>query len=272
MFVLNFAADFIYLCSALYICKLKRRVLPIIGASALGGIYSVLWIYMTDIYYILQIIIHICVMILICSIAVPSNNSKTVLKTSSVFFVVNAFGGGIISSVFSMAGKYFLFGGGIYADITAFEFLLLIFVLIIISIPLFVKTKNKLSVKTASVFISGYGKSSSFDALIDSGNLLSDPISGDGIMLVKQFVLKEVFASKELNAIKELNVLSENFPTGIRLVSSSRGLIPVFRPTKTEIKLLGDKSKKEVSILIGIDFTSGTFGGAFGLIPAQYIE
>jgi hypothetical protein len=115
-------------------------------------------------------------------------------------------------------------------------------------------------------------KSSSLDALIDSGNLLTDPISNDGIMLIKHDSLNDFFSYQQLCAIKELNVLSENFPTGIRLVSSDRGLIPVFRPEKAEIKLFGVKGKKDISILVGIDFSSGSFGGVGGLIPAQYID
>lgn len=270
--MINFVTDFIYLYSALCICKLRRRTIPILTSAVLGGVYSVIWLFMTDIHLIFQMIIHISVLILICAIAVPANDAKTVFKTSSVFFVINAFGGGIISSIFSMSGRYFIFGGGIYADISPLIFLAFTLIIIALSVPLFVKTKNKLSSKTVSVFLMFQKKSSSLDALIDSGNLLTDPISNDGIMLIKHNSLNDFFSYQQLCAIKELNVLSENFPTGIRLVSSDRGLIPVFRPEKAEIKLFGVKGKKDISILVGIDFSSGSFGGVGGLIPAQYID
>ena len=126
--------------------------------------------------------------------------------------------------------------------------------------------------KTVSVSISHRGKTAVFDALIDSGNLLSDPISGDGIIIIKHTKLNDIYSVDQLDAIKSLDVLSEKFPTGIRLISSGDGLIPIFRPKSVMVKPLRKNSKKDISVLIGIDFSKGSFGGAEGLIPAQYVE
>ncbi len=243
----------------------------IISAVA-GGIYSILSLYLRESHFLTQIFIHILVLILLCIISVPATDSRTVLKASAVFFIINATSGGIITSIFSWRGKYIFSGGVIYADANAAELIILIIAFAILSAPFFTKTKNLIASKTVSVSISHRGKTAVFDALIDSGNLLSDPISGDGIILIKHTKLKEIFSDDQLNAIKSLDVLSEKFPTGIRLISSGDGLIPIFRPKTAKVKLLGKKSQKDISVLIGIDFSQGSFGGAEGLIPAQYVE
>lgn len=237
----------------------------------MGGIYSVLSLYFVSFNFLLQIFIHIAVLIIICSIATPATDSNTVIKTTAVFFVINAASGGIISGIFSLRGKYVLRGTVIYADISPVELCLIILFIIAVSIPFFIKTGKRISIKTATISISFHGNSTELDALIDSGNLLSDPISGDGIILIKEHELKKIFSNNELLAIKSLDVLSESFPTGIRLISSDNGLIPVFRPKLTEVKIFGRKESKKISVLVGIDFSSGTFGGTYGLIPAQYI-
>lgn len=272
LFVINFSADFIGLCLTLYLCKLKRRLLPMIISAVVGGIYSVLSLYLRESHFLTQIFIHILVLILLCIISVPATDSKTVLKASAVFFIINATSGGIITSIFSWRGKYIFSGGVIYADANAAELIILIIAFAILSAPFFTKTKNLISSKTVTVSISHRGKTTVFDALIDSGNLLSDPISSDGIILIKHTKLSNIYSEDQLNAIKSLDVLSEKFPTGIRLISSENGLIPIFRPKNATIKQSGKNSKRDISALIGIDFSKGSFGGADGLIPAQYIE
>lgn len=241
-------------------------------SSTLGGIYSVLSLYISNLPFILQLFIHISALILICIISVPASDVKTVLKTSFVFWGVSSLIGGIITSVFSWLGKYFLLGERLYANTTAFELISMILFLTAVSIPLFKKTSNRINAKTSLVRMSFQGRSIQFDALIDSGNLLCDPISGDGIILIKDFKLKEIFSPQQLLAIKSLDVLSENFPMGIRLISTDNGLIPIFRPKYTEVKIFGTKQKREISVLMGIDFTKGSFGGAAGLIPLQYVS
>ena len=128
-----------------------------------------------------------------------------------------------------------------------------------------------LSYKQRRQLKSRKNKNKTFDALVDTGNLLSDPISGDCIILLKEYVLRDIFDENNLKAIKKLDVLSEYFPCGIRLISTDRGLIPIFRPEKIEIKQFSKKNKKLVSALIGIDFSEGSFGGAGGLLPASLI-
>lgn len=210
-------------------------------------------------------------LIILCAIATPASDAKSILRTSAVFFGTNALSGGIITGIFSWTEKYFLWGGGIYADVSLAELISIILIIVAVSVPFFIKTGNRITVKSASVFITFHGHSTHFDALIDSGNLLTDPISGDGIILIKHSKLKEIFSVQQLSAIKKLDVLSESFPTGIRLISTDNGLIPVFRPQNAEVKIFGDKEKREISVLVGIDFSGGSFGGAWGLIPSQYV-
>jgi hypothetical protein len=150
--------------------------------------------------------------------------------------------------------------------------LIVLFVIAIaLSFPFFIASRNRLRIKTAKLYIEFENGGTSFDALIDSGNLLTDTLSGDGIILVKKEAVENNFTSKQIEAIKKLDVLSENFPLGIRLIPSEKGLIPVIRPKKVMVKVFG-KEKREVSAVIGFDFTEGSFGGASGLLPSEYVK
>ncbi len=272
LFILNFAVDIACIYSTLYICKLKRRVIPIIVSSTLGGAYSILALFLQDEANTTRFVIHILALVLICSIFTPSTSAFTVLKTSSVFFGICAVSGGIITGILSSNGNFVSIDGGIYADISPVSLLLLILLFIFLSFPFFINMGKRISIKTARVFVSFENGTKTFDALIDTGNLLRDPISGDGIILIKHFELNDIFGEEQLLAIKRLDVLSESFPTGIRLVSSDKGLIPVIRPKNTVVSLFGQKERKSISCLLGIDFSPGSFGGSSGLIPGTYIE
>jgi len=271
LFILNFIADFICVCISLYICRLKRRILHVFASALIGGIYSVLSLYLSELPKFPLLCVHTAVLIIICAVSAPTTDSKSVLRLSFIFFLVSSLCGGISTSVFSFFGKYVEYFGSVYADVSPINLIIIIISAFIISIPLFIKTRNRIKEKTVCVTISRKNKNKSFDALVDTGNLLSDPISGDCIILLKEYVLRDIFDENNLKAIKKLDVLSENFPCGIRLISTDRGLIPIFRPEKVEIKQFSQKNKKLVSALIGIDFSEGSFGGAGGLLPASLI-
>ena len=80
--------------------------------------------------------------------------------------------------------------------------------------------------------------------------IVKNDINNQLYKLVQQLMLtnipnsKDIFDENNLKAIKKLDVLSENFPCGIRLISTDRGLIPIFRPEKVEIKQFSQKNKK----------------------------
>jgi len=272
LFVLNFAIDFICMCASLYICRLKRRVFPIILSSVAGGVYSVFALYLVNTPFLIQTIVHIFALFIMCLISTPSSDIKTILKAELLFLGVSAFAGGIVSVIFSYLGKYVFESGSIYADVSPLSLLSFVLFTAAFSIPFFVKTGKRIAYKTASVSLDYKSTKKRVDAFIDTGNLLSDPISGDGIILIKHTELSDVFKEEQMEALKALDVLSESFPTGIRLVPWEKGLLPVFRPDNTVIKLFGTSEKKTVSALIGIDFSSGSFGGSFGLLPSCYIN
>ncbi len=268
LFVINFLADFFCIFFSLHLCRLKKSIFRILLSSVLGGIYSVFSLFINEDFFI---IFHILCLILICTIATCKTDAKNVLKLSGVFFIVSAFLGGIITAVFSYLGKFTIQGGILYADISPFTLLFLFFVIAVLSIPAFTNARNRISAKTVLVKIKKGKETLSFDALVDTGNLLTDPLSCDAVILIKSDEMTDIFSKKELSALKNLDVLSEDFPRGIRLIPTEKGLIPIFRPEDMEIVVFSKKSIKNVCAVIGIDFSNGTFAGAKGLLPACLI-
>ena len=123
LFVLNFAIDFICMCASLYICRLKRRVFPIILSSVAGGVYSVFALYLVNTPFLIQTIVHIFALFIMCLISTPSSDIKTILKAELLFLGVSAFAGGIVSVIFSYLGKYVFESGSIYADVSPLSLL-----------------------------------------------------------------------------------------------------------------------------------------------------
>jgi len=193
LFVLNFAIDFICMCASLYICRLKRRVFPIILSSVAGGVYSVFALYLVNTPFLIQTIVHIFALFIMCLISTPSSDIKTILKAELLFLGVSAFAGGIVSVIFSYLGKYVFESGSIYADVSPLSLLSFVLFTAAFSIPFFVKTGKRIAYKTASVSLDYKSTKKRVDAFIDTGNLLSDPISGDGIILIKHTELSDVF-------------------------------------------------------------------------------
>ncbi len=271
LFLLNFVIDYICLWLTLYICRLRRKGVALTVSSFVGGIYALCAPLLWDMSVFIRVFVNVLSLIIICTIATPTNDARTIFKTSIVFLGVSSLLGGIITSIFNQFGKYAISNGMVYADISSIMLLGLFVIAIALSFPFFIASKNRLRIKTAKLYIEFENGKTAIDALIDSGNLLTDTLSGDGIILVKKEAIENHFTSKQIEAIKKLDVLSEDFPLGIRLIPSEKGLIPIIRPKKVTVKVFG-KEKKEISAVIGLDFSEGSFGNTSGLLPAEYVE
>ena len=268
LFILNFLVDFLCLYVSTYICRIKRKLILLFISSLIGGGYAVASLFINS---KASFLIHIAVLLLMSFIASPSHTLKDIIKLSILYFWISAILGGVATAVISNFGIYAEHSGILYADVSPFSLIMIILSSAFLALPFLLETRNRINEKIVDVKIKRKGREKSFNALVDSGNLLSDPLSADGIILVKSEKLEGFFTESQMTAIKNLDVLSESFPTGIRLVSTDKGLIPVFRPEETVIKSFSKGGKREINALVGIDFSGGSFGGAGGLLPAYFL-
>ncbi len=218
-------------CTSILTKKYNNNKKKCIGAS-LGAIYSVAYIYpQLDILFTIPF--KILIMTIITLLAFTYKNKKEYMSIVLVFYLVNIF----------ISGTTFFI---IY--FTGIDHMKISFVIICayVSCELLkyiyndIKTIKQLKEFTKTVNINFLDKSCSCKALLDSGNLLKDPMSNNDVVIVKSSALKDVLPEALVNynyenidmikAEELINLLDDEISSRIRLIpykhaGSSKGSI-----------------------------------------------
>lgn len=191
MFAVNFLMDLLLLNITADICRKTNKIRVIIGAF-IGAAYSVL-IFFADISFAVSIILNISVSAFMLLAAFGYGGRKVFLKTAGVFGGASIFLGGICFTLF-MKGKAFTVNGTVYFDESVRRL-----ILGCAAAYYAVKLLRRIIEKTV-ITSGGYVKvkislgknSAEFTAFNDTGNLLTEPLSGLPVCITGQKILSRL--------------------------------------------------------------------------------
>ena len=279
IFVENIIMNYIILYGTAIIAKVKPKHIRIIIASAVGAIYaiiaycSVLKIYST---FFLKLILSIIIVYL----AFKPQNVKKLLKQIVLFYLTSfAFGGSAFFLIFVLKPQDIIIKNGVYVGTyplkVAFLGGFLGFIIITLSFN-FLKTKLSKKMLLCKVKISIDGKKIETVAMIDTGNLLRDPISNSPVIVIEHSLLYDILPKQILNNLEKiLGGDLRNIPNDVKEKYISKlKVIPFTSLGKQNGMLLGIKAdriyiesedieKVEDDIIIGIYNKSLTKHGEY---------
>lgn len=263
----NLLMNYIIVFATGLIIKVKIKQLNLILASLIGAIYSVLsYLTAMQIYsnFLLKLILSICMVY----VAFRSKNIKALLKHLILFYLTSfAFGGCAFALLYYVRPQDVLMKNGVYIGTYPLKIALLggIVGFAIINIA-FKVIKSKISKKDmfCEVEINFNHKVSGVKAMIDTGNLLKDPITGNNVIVVESEKLEEIIPKDILKNIEHLiaGQLQEEreemqeYLARVRVIPFSslgkqNGMLVGFKPDKIVIKC--EDIEKEISkVIVGI--------------------
>ena len=109
------------------------------------------------------------------------------------------------------------------------------------------------------------------EALVDSGNLVKDPMSLCPVLFIKKSTADK-YLPKELTELTSVDTLERMLQKRIRLIPMTVG-----GKTRVVVGLRTDyvkhlQSGEEIELTIAIDKEEGSFGGYAGLLPAVSLK
>ena len=154
----------------------------------LGTLYSLTYIY-PSFKLLFTIPFKIIIMAIIIFISFSHKNKQDLIRTSLVFFLVN---------IFICGSTYFI----IY--FTGIEHMKISFLIVCVYVSCEllkyiykdIKSLNYIKSLKRTIDISLLGKHCSCEALVDSGNLLKDPLGNNEVIIVKSKVLKGIISDE----------------------------------------------------------------------------
>lgn len=280
LIVINFSMDFLALFITAKIMHIKLNSIRITLSSIIGAIYSLV-ILSLNLPNFLSGIISIAMAFLLTFTAYGKQKIQTFIKNTIVFYIVNfALGGGItaICNLLNVwQNKRNLMINGtfdvIYGDL---PFGILAFLAILCGIFSLVSgkiIKKKKTEKNCSLLIAFNQNTITLEALVDSGNLLREPLSGKPVIVASYSYMRKLIPIEliPLFKSKDTSCLENNiFSSKIRIIpiSTVSGNNLLFGLSADKVFL----NEKEIDVYIAITPDSNNFGGFPAVVPLEITQ
>lgn len=181
-------------CTSILTKRYNPKIKKLLGAFV-GTLYSVAYIY-KDLDILFTLPFKILIMTFITLISFTYKNKKDYINISLVFYMVNVF---ISGSTFFII----YFTGMDHMKISFFIICVYISCELLKYIYKDIKTLRQIKYLKKTITINLLGKSCSCKALLDSGNLLKDPMSNNDVIIIKSNILKDIIPEYLINCSYE---------------------------------------------------------------------
>ncbi len=269
LFLENFIMNFLILHITSYFCKQQGKYLKLVFGAGLGALYSFV-IFFPSLHFLLTFLMKLVVSMLIIVISFTPEKFRDFFKYLSIFYLVSFVFGGTAFALFYFTSFNSILSNGIFYS-NSFNFRALFYsvavayILIVLSIG-FMKNKVNKENFYKQIVIEFDCKKKEINALIDTGNSLSDPISNFPVIVVEYNAIeellpdgiKDIFSKENSNKLENITTIvqNSNWMNRFRIIpftslGMENGILIGFKPDNVTLKLKGDEMNIK-KIIIGI--------------------
>lgn len=266
----NLCMNYIILFATAYILKLKVKQWRLILSSLLGGVYAVVS-YLEILPLYSNFAVKILLSIGMVYLAFGANSIKTLAKQLVLFYLTSfVFGGCAFALLYFVRPQDILMQNGVYIGTYPLKIALLGglvgFIITYIAFRI-VKTKFKKKDMIYNIIIKIEQKQINLKAMLDTGNLLKEPITGMPVIVVEKQELYSIIPANLLNHIQQLiggeasNIVNQieekNYLTKFRVIPFSsigkqNGLMLGIKADEVIIQKDEEEIKARNDVIIGI--------------------
>ena len=269
----NLIMNYIILYATGLISKSKKSYLRMFWASLIGAIYATLeYVLKVNIYS--NIILKTILSIIIVYVAFYPQNAKKMCKQLVLFYVTTfTFGGIATYLIYVLKPQNIIIKNGMYVGTYVLK---VIFIGVILAIA-FKMAKNKLTKKDmiCKVKIKLNGKEETVEAMVDTGNMLKEPITGTPVVVVERTSLYELLPKEILNNTESIlggdfekipEEIKNEYVPKLKLIpfaslGKQNGMLVGIKPEKIEV--INEQTEEEKNAIIGIYNKSLTKRGEY---------
>ncbi|MCI8362327.1 MAG: sigma-E processing peptidase SpoIIGA [Clostridia bacterium] len=253
----NLIMNYIILFATGYILKIKLNHIRLIVSALLGGIYSIL-AYMEILPIYTNFFMKILLSVVMVYLAYNAKNIKLLLKQITIFYLTSfVFGGCSFALLYFVKPQEILMRNGMLIGTYPLKIAMLGGIVgFTISVIAFKVVKRRLNKKDMfceiTVFVGE--KNIKTKAMIDTGNMLKDPITRMPVIVIEKDILYEIIPCKILDNLEKIiggEISNEIYEEEVIKYISKFRVIPFTSLGKENGMLLGLKVKK---VIVEIDF------------------
>lgn len=279
VFIENLIMNYIILFATSIIIKVKVKHIRLILASSLGAIYSII-AYMSILEMYSSVILKIILSVIIVYIAYNPQNVKNMWKYLVIFYMTSfVFGGAAFALIYIVKPQDILMKNGLFLGTYPLKTIILgtivAFVVIVTSFKL---VKSKISKKDmfCTIKININKVEIETKAMIDTGNLLKEPIFNTPVIVVEHTLLYDCMPKEILNNLENIlggdfeNISEEvknKYISKLKVIPFSslgkqNGMLIGIKPE--EVTVINDENENKINnVIIGIYNKSLTKRGEY---------
>ncbi len=252
----NLCMNYIILFGTGYIIKLKIKHWRILVSSSIGAVYAIL-AYMGIFPLYANIVVKIILSLCMVYIAFNPKNIKAIIKELIVFYLVSfALGGCAFALLYIVRPQDIFMKDGVYIGTYPLKIALLGgivgFIITYVAFKV-VKTRMNKNELIYEIVLKINEKELTTKVMLDTGNMLKDPISNNPVVLIEKKILYDILPKELLENTK--NMLGGDFKNNEDLENEYRTrlrIIPFTSVGKQNGMMLGIKVD-EIKIITDID-------------------
>lgn len=206
LFLINFSMDFLCFYISARIISVKFSALRAAAAAVIGGVYggAVLFFATSS---VLSVVADVFVCLLMCIVVFGKGKKPGIILSTLVYFSVSMALGGFMTALFNLLNRMgfsSIAGDNTGEDgISVWLFALLAAVSAVFTLAGGRSFRRRSSVKSATVIMRFGNREKKLSAMVDSGNLLREPISGRACIAVEARSMRGLIDEGILSAAKE---------------------------------------------------------------------
>lgn len=275
LFVIDFSMDFLSLYLTGKILHLKMKTARVVLAASVGAFYCVLALVLNS-SAALGMVLEAVMAFLICAIAFGGKKVGVLIKRTAVLYTVSVLLGGAMTLIYSKLGKYkdYIDSSGdivsALGDVPLWAFVLCAALSAGLAKLFSGIMSKRCALHQCEISLKIGGATRELTALVDSGNLIADPISEKPVVFISR-AFWDMIPEKHRSAMKGESDNSDDF-LGVRIIPCSTvggsGVIYAIMPDLFYIKTKDEYEARDVLISVG---ENESYGGNDALVPSSII-
>lgn len=267
-FLINFTVDLLSLYFASIFSHVKSTVFRILAASAVGAGFASA-VVLINLHWFIYVVLLIMTAFIVCFVFAPELSFLRGIKLFFSFFIFETFIGGFVSLVYSRLDER-LYPLIEETDVVSRRTLILALAILLawgLIKLFFLIFDGRRGERNVNLRLELMGMKQEVRALVDSGNLLKDPIGNTPIIIMKRERFKLYGDIKDFTNTNDTEIKKR-----IRFIpTNSLGGKKLLIGLRLDYLTVIDNGKAIKNATVAFDEEKGTFGGYYALAPDSLI-
>ena len=268
-FMINFTVDILAIFIAARMVHLRTSIKKLILSGITGATFATVELFLKN--RVIHIAFAALFLFILIYIGCKGSSIARKIKYLISFYIASFLIGGVVNFIYGVMDKYIdtvFIEASTSTNRKAIIFSLII-LLVIGALRLFIMMFSEgIDKKSTRIRIELGEKSLEVDALVDTGNLVKDPMNMNPVVFLKKSSALAIFPPSVIE-LSHVDDVGNDYRKRIRLIPVTRnGETHVMTGVRVDrVLVLKEKFKEEINATIAIDKEDGTYGGYYALAP-----